>query len=74
MPDEINWAVTTFEGNQLRQQREFLALPLREKLKIIEQMCEVSEFFAARRAAASRTPTPPGGGDHPGDSGPLPPN
>ncbi len=50
MPDDIDWSVTTFEGNRRRQHKEFLALPLREKLERLEQMAEVAEFFASRRA------------------------
>ena len=72
MPENIDWSVTTFEGNQLQQQREFLALPLREKLKIIEEMCEVSDFFTARRAAASRAA--PSSGDCTTQSGPTQPS
>lgn len=62
MAEEIDWSLTTFEGNRRRQHEEFLALPLREKLRIIEQMEEVTEYFAARRAAreaATRESTPP---------------
>jgi hypothetical protein len=58
MPEEIDWSLTTFEGNRLRQQRDFLALPVRRKLEIIEQMGEVAAFFAARRDSAARTATP----------------
>jgi hypothetical protein len=36
MPEEVDWSQASFEGNRLRQHREFLALPLREKLKILE--------------------------------------
>ena len=50
MPDDIDWSVTTFEGNRRRQHEEFLALPLREKLERLEQMAAVAEFFASRRA------------------------
>lgn len=51
MSDEIDWTLTTWEGNRLRQHRAFLALPFREKLRIIEQMGEVAAFFAERRLA-----------------------
>lgn len=51
MSEEIDWSLTTFEGNRRRQHEEFLAMPLREKLLIIEQMEEVAELLADRRAA-----------------------
>ncbi|MCC7293931.1 MAG: hypothetical protein IT449_17870 [Phycisphaerales bacterium] len=50
MPDDIDWSLTTFEGNRRRQHEEFFALPLRAKLQRIEQMGAVAEFFASRRA------------------------
>lgn len=49
MLDEIDWSVTTFEGNRLRQHEEFQALPLREKLKRIEQTEVVAKHFSAFR-------------------------
>lgn len=36
MTDDIDWSLTTFEGNRLRQHREFLALSFREKMQWIE--------------------------------------
>ena len=50
MSDEIDWTLTTWEGNRRRQHAEFRALPLRAKLTIIEQMGEVGERFARLRA------------------------
>ena len=44
-----DWGSTSWEGNRLRQHRDYLALPLREKLRRLEQMAEVAAFFAARR-------------------------
>lgn len=49
MRDEADWSATSWEGNRLRQHREFLALPLREKLRRLEQMAEVAAYLAARR-------------------------
>jgi hypothetical protein len=47
------------------QHQEFYALPLREKLAIIEQLGEVAAFFAERRGArlpvSSRRPEPASG-------------
>ena len=49
MPDDAVWRLATWEGNRRRQHQEFRALPLREKIAIIEQLGEVTELFAARR-------------------------
>jgi len=56
MPDEIDWSVTTYQGNRRRQHEEFRALPFREKLRRIEQSGEVAGFFASQRAAAQAQP------------------
>ena len=53
MADEIDWRVVTFAGNRRRQREEFRALPLRDKLIVIEQLSMVTEYFLARRRAAS---------------------
>ncbi|MEX2583654.1 MAG: hypothetical protein WD766_10285 [Gemmatimonadota bacterium] len=50
MSDEIDWELTTWEGNRRRQRREFLDLPFRKKLEMIEQMAEVSGALARRRS------------------------
>lgn len=49
MPDDAVWRLGTWEGNRRRQHQEFRALPLRDKIAIIEQLGEVTELFAARR-------------------------
>jgi len=49
-----DWGATSWEGNRLRQNREYLALPFREKMRRLEQMAEVAEFFAARRRDRAR--------------------
>ena len=51
MPEQPDWRATSWEGNRLRQHREFLALPFREKLRRLEQTAEVAALFAARRRA-----------------------
>ena len=51
MPELPDWSTTSWEGNRLRQHREFLALPFREKLRRLEQMAEVAALLAARRRA-----------------------
>jgi len=52
MRDGIDWSVTTFEGNRRRQLNEFRALSFREKLKHMEQMGEVIQYFASQRTPA----------------------
>jgi hypothetical protein len=51
MHDRIDWDLTTYEGVRRRQRQEFCALPLREKIALVEQMGEIAADFAARRAA-----------------------
>jgi hypothetical protein len=36
----IDWDLTTWKGSRLNQHREFLALPFRKKLEMIEDHCE----------------------------------
>ena len=48
MPDEPDWTLATWEGNRRIQHREFQALSFREKLRIIESLGEVTDFFARR--------------------------
>ena len=50
MADELDWRVVTFAGNRRRQREECRALPLRDKLLVIEQLSMVAEYFLARRA------------------------
>ncbi|MFI5309703.1 MAG: hypothetical protein ACHQQ3_00605 [Gemmatimonadales bacterium] len=55
MADEPDWTLVTWEGNRLRQHREFQALTFRQKLQVIENLGEVTAYFALRarmRAAA----------------------
>jgi hypothetical protein len=49
MTEPIDWSMTTWEGNRLRQHREFRALSFREKMEAIERLGEVEAFFAERR-------------------------
>lgn len=51
MNEEVDWNLTTWEGNRRQQHREFLALSFREKLGVIEELGEVVSFFAQRRQA-----------------------
>ena len=51
MRDEIDWSLTTWEGNRRQQHRDFLRLSFREKLEVIEQLSEMADFFASRRRA-----------------------
>jgi hypothetical protein len=55
MAAEPDWTRATWEGNRLAQHRAFQSLSFREKLRVIEDLGEVTEFFARRakaRAAA----------------------
>lgn len=66
MADMADWGTASWEGQRRRQHQEFHALPLREKLAIIEQLGEVAAFFAERRGAlglpvSSRRPEPASG-------------
>jgi hypothetical protein len=51
MSEREHWDSTTWEGNRRRQHRDFLALPFRQKMQVIEDLGEVARFFAARRRA-----------------------
>lgn len=51
MSDPVDWSLTSWDGNRLRQHREFLALSFREKLEVMEELSEVAAFFAERRRA-----------------------
>ena len=55
MADETDWRVVTFAGNRRRQQEEFRALPLRDKLVVIEQLSMATEYFLARRRGAEQS-------------------
>jgi hypothetical protein len=37
---KIDWSLTTWKGSRLQQHREFLALPFRRKLEVIEEMAD----------------------------------
>lgn len=58
MTEPADWSVTTWEGNRLRQHREFLALSFREKLEVVERLGETAAFFAARRRARGQSVRP----------------
>jgi hypothetical protein len=48
MTREPDWTLATWEGNRRIQHREFQALSFREKLRAIEDLGEVTEFFMRR--------------------------
>ena len=60
MPDEINWALTTYEGNRRRQHEEFRALTFREKLAVIEELELIASHFSPRRASGDALNQAPG--------------
>jgi hypothetical protein len=51
MTDPADWAAAGWEGHRRAQHREFQALPLREKLAIIEQLSETVAYFTEKRRA-----------------------
>ncbi len=51
MVDWTDWSGASWEEHRRLQHSEFQALPLREKLAIIEQLGEVAAYFAERRRA-----------------------
>jgi hypothetical protein len=57
--DAIDWSVTTWEGNRLRQHREFKALPFLEKLLRLEQRGEMSRWLLERARARRVREGPP---------------
>ena len=58
MADSVDWSVTTFEGNRLRQHQEFMRLSFRDKLLVIERLCELTPLFeSARRRGETRPRT-----------------
>ncbi len=55
MAGEPDWTLAMWEGNRLARHRAFQALSFSEKVRVIEDLGEVTEFFAHRakmRAAA----------------------
>ena len=71
MPEEVDWSVTSFDGNRRRQFEEFAALPFREKLDRIEQMGRLVERFGAERPGGlpPTGPSPSSNDTEPGASG-----
>jgi hypothetical protein len=52
---EPDWTLGTWEGIRRAQQREFQALSFRDKLRALENLGEVTDFFAGRAKARSAT-------------------
>jgi ribosomal protein L31 len=48
--DHIDWSLTTWEGNRMRQHREFLALPFREKIQAMEDLGEFAAKFDSNKS------------------------
>ena len=57
MPDPLqnqasdDWSAATYEGNRRRQRLAAMALTLREKIKLMEEMEDVARHLAGKRAA-----------------------
>ena len=45
----IHWSLTTWKGSRLQQHREFYALPLRQKLEIIDGFRDLARLFQGQR-------------------------
>lgn len=58
MTDDIDWYLTTWEGNRRRQHEAFRALPFREKLAVIEALGEMSSLLVAKHRARVNAPRP----------------
>ncbi len=57
MPEEIDWTLATWEGSRRQQHLEFLALPFREKLQVVEDLANVVSRFGRRvREGNARQP------------------
>jgi hypothetical protein len=50
--NDCDWALTTWKGSRLHQHQIHLALPFREKLKIVEQMCDRTRELLSQREKA----------------------
>jgi len=48
-----NWECT-WEDNERFRERVFRGLPAAEKIRVIEGLCEVVDFFRQKRVAAKR--------------------
>lgn len=61
--DEIDWSVTTWEGNRRRQHQEYYALPFRRKLELLEEGEAVARMFRgdSEHTSRRRSTTDPSG-------------
>jgi hypothetical protein len=60
---KIDWSLTTWKGSRLQQHREFLALPFRRKLELIEEMDDHSRRTFEWRKARGLPYTDPFSGE-----------
>ncbi len=49
--DGIDWSLTTWKGSRRQQHQQFLALPFRRKLELIEEMVEHGRSMIESRKA-----------------------
>ena len=49
MSPDFDWSATTWEGHRRAQQEEFMRLPFREKIQIMEDLGEVAEVLRKGR-------------------------
>lgn len=58
---EIDWSVTTWEGNRRAQLRRSLELSLRERLQALDEMAKLADaLLRARTDGKLRSPGSPG--------------
>lgn len=46
--EAIDWNLCTFEGNQIRQDREFLAYPFWKKLEVVDELGRFAEEWVEK--------------------------
>ncbi|MEX0692641.1 MAG: hypothetical protein WD043_12445 [Gemmatimonadales bacterium] len=57
MSESIDWRLATWDGLRRQQAREYRALPLRDKVALLEHMGELTAYWAERRRAREQNRT-----------------
>lgn len=47
--DGIDWSLCTWKGSRREQHRSYLALPFRQKLELLQEMCDFARGMMASR-------------------------
>ena len=58
---EIDWSATTWAGSRRHQHQEFYAMPFSEKLKVVEEICDLARTIARQRLERGEPVVLPGG-------------